>query len=389
MTWPSVLLGEVATFLNGGTPSRAKPEFFEGNIPWITGADVPVGDKFVNTSRSYISNEGVSQSATNLVPAGTVLLVTRTGVGKAAIAGVDLAFSQDITAVVHDPQRVDRDFLLHALRHESHRYKSLAQGATIKGITREVVESTVLPLPSIEEQRRIASILDAADALRTKRRQALEKLDSLTQSIFIDMFGDPISNPKGWTMRPFNELCPSHLGKMLDQKKQTGLHLRPYVRNTNVRWFKLDLNDVAQMDFDDRDRPKYRLEPGDVLICEGGEPGRAAVWRGELSECYFQKAVHRGRPAVGLATSDFVVHLLAQLARRGGLVDHISSATIAHLTGERLKSMLVIAPPVALQQAFSSLVNQLDGADACASESLARLDSLFASLQHRAFRGEL
>jgi len=300
-------------------------------------------------------------------------------------------WASDCTTVnVLDPAHTSDSYVFHFLKAiQSTTIASFRRGAAQPHVYAKDIQEIQVPLPPIEEQRRIASILDAADALRTKRRQALAKLDTLTQAIFIDMFGDPVANTKRWPKLPFNELCPSHLGKMLDQKKQTGLHLRPYVRNTNVRWLKLDLDDVAQMDFDERDRTKYRLEHGDVLICEGGEPGRAAVWRGEIDECYFQKAVHRGRPAKDLATSDFVVHLLAQLARGGGLVDHISSATIAHLTGERLKSMEVIAPPVAVQQAFGSLVDRLDDERACASKSLTRLDTVFASLQHRAFRGEL
>src|SRR5690606_15388698 len=158
-------------------------------------------------------------------------------------------------------------------------------------------------------------------ALRSKRRQALAKLDSLVQATFIDMFGDPLRNDRGWAKRPFQELCPSHLGKMLDQKQQTGLHTRPYLRNSNVRWFEFDLTDLAEMDVDSGARDKYRLSAGDVLICEGGEPGRAAIWRGEVEECYFQKALHRGRPNPEMATSEFIVHLLRRLADRGGLVD--------------------------------------------------------------------
>jgi type I restriction enzyme S subunit len=143
------------------------------------------------------------------------------------------------------------------------------------------------------------------------------------------------------------------------------------------------------MDFDERDRAKYLLHPGDVLICEGGEPGRAAVWRGEIAECYFQKAVHRGRPVDRLATGDFLVHLLAELARRGGLLDHISSATISHLTGERLKSMGVIAPPFESQVEFGQKAASLRSLRESASTSLAHFDNMFGALQHRAFRGGL
>src|SRR6185436_1585821 len=125
------------------------------------------------------------------------------------------------------------------------------------------------------------------------------------------------------------------LGKMLDQKQQTGELRRPYLRNANVQWFRFDLRDVLQMDFDDDDRRILRLQPGDLLICEGGEPGRAAVWQGEIEECYFQKALHRARPNRRLATSDYLAWMFWFLVQRG-LLSGVTSATIAHLTGEKL-----------------------------------------------------
>jgi type I restriction enzyme S subunit len=374
VTWPTVLLGEVASFLNGGTPSRARPEFFEGNIPWITGADILVADKFVNTSRSCISDDGIKHSATNLVPAGTVLLVTRTGVGKAAIAGMDLAFSQDITAVLPDPQRVDRDFLLHALRHESPRYKSLAQGATIKGITREVVESTVLPLPPIEEQRRIASILDAADALRTKRRQALAKLNTLTQSIFIDMFGDPCSNDVRYVRRSVGDLALNEDAKrvpvkMSDRALVSGTY--PYYGASGV------------IDYVD----DYLFEGQRLLVAEDGA-----------------NLLARSSPVAFLANGKFWVnnhaHVLAdngeanltflrQAIESLDLVPFVTGSAQPKLTRKMLDSVAVPAPPRSAQDEFEARVQALRLVETASTQCLEHLDALFASLQHRAFRGEL
>lgn len=262
-------------------------------------------------------------------------------------------------------------------------------GSTRAKLTKAGASRIPIPIPPIAEQRRIAAILDAADALRAKRRQAIVKLDTLTQAMFIDMFGDPLANERGWKRLAFEELCPSHLGKMLDQKQQTGMHVRPYLRNTNVRWFGFDLAELAAMDFDSVARKKYRLVDGDVLICEGGEPGRAAIWRGEIEECYFQKALHRGRPNPDLATPEFIVHLLKRLADRGGLVDHISTATIAHLTGKRLKTMQVIAPPIDLQQSFAIRAVAAEEQRDAVTASAADFDLLFSAIQQRAFRGDL
>lgn len=251
------------------------------------------------------------------------------------------------------------------------------------------VAKIVIPLPPLPEQRRIADVLDRAEALRAKRRAALAELDELTQSIFLDMFGDPVTNPKGWPKHEFDKVCETRLGKMLDQKQQTGLNRKPYLRNANVQWFRFDLSEVFEMDFDSAAQKVFRLREGDLVICEGGQPGRASIWRGELAECYYQKALHRARPRISSANVEYLVWLLWFLSNRGGLGDHVTTATISHLTGEKLKAMPIPLPPLALQHEFATRVAAVERVKAAQRASLAELDELFASLQQRAFRGEL
>ncbi len=143
------------------------------------------------------------------------------------------------------------------------------------------------------------------------------------------------------------------------------------------------------MDFDEATREEFRLKNGDLLICEGGEPGRAAIWRGQLKECYYQKALHRARPNETLANPEYLVWLLFFLSMGGGLRDYVTSATIAHLTGEKLKAMRILLPPISLQHEFARRVAAVEKQKAAHRASLAEMDNLFASLQHRAFRGEL
>ncbi|WP_213379405.1 restriction endonuclease subunit S [Allochromatium tepidum] len=281
---------------------------------------------------------------------------------------------------------VDLGFLCRVL--ENYDVTPWVTGTTRGKLTQAGAAQIVVPLPPLPEQRRIAEILDKADALRAKRRAALAQLDTLTQSIFLDMFGDPATNPKGWPKKPFGEVCETRLGKMLDQKQQTGQNRRPYLRNANVQWFRFDITNLLEMDFDEDERRILRLQPGDLLICEGGEPGRAAVWQGEIEECYFQKALHRARPDRRLAAPDYLAWLLWFLVKRGGL-SGVTSATIAHLTGEKLAVLPTMLPPVDLQRLFVCRVAGIKTLATNQRASLHQLDALFASLQHRAFRGEL
>lgn len=131
------------------------------------------------------------------------------------------------------------------------------------------------------------------------------------------------------------------LGKMLSPKSKTGNHLFPYLRNQNVQWQHFDLTDMATMDFSQQEREKFKLLPGDLLVCEGGEPGRCAVWGGNREDCYYQKALHRVRPKKGVADSEFLALWLRFQALTGAFEDQNSKTTIAHLPLVRLKQLPV------------------------------------------------
>ncbi|MDF0651758.1 MAG: restriction endonuclease subunit S [Nitrospira sp.] len=287
-----------------------------------------------------------------------------------------------------DKEALDVRYLFHFMSIYVEQLRSMSVGGVIKYIKLGYLTDAKIVIPPLSEQRRIAAILDKADELRAKRRAALAQLDTLTQSIFLDMFGDPATNPKGWIKKPFGQVCETRLGKMLDQKQQTGKHRRPYLRNANVQWFRFDLSDVFEMDFDEDDRRILNLQPGDLLICEGGEPGRAAVWQDELEECYFQKALHRARPNKKLAIAEYICWLLWFLAQREKLTG-VTSATIAHLTGEKLSVLPTLLPPLELQLRFTEILCAIQAVARDQLAGLRNLDALFASLQHRAFRGEL
>ena len=268
-----------------------------------------------------------------------------------------------------------------------HQIKGAVRGAAQGGVNSTTLRSLVLPLPDLTEQQRIAGRLKQADRLVRTLRYALELTDTFLPAAFLELFGDPVTSQLGWKISPFEEVAPSRLGKMLDANQQTGKHGRPYLRNENVQWDRFDLTEVSVMDFDAGDREEFLLSPGDLLICEGGEPGRCAIWRGELPECYFQKALHRARPVLSKAIPEYLVHLLWSLARRGGLADYVTSATIAHLTGEKLKLMPIPVPPLPLQQRFATLVERVECLRAVQREALREAEHLFASLLHRAFSG--
>ena len=203
------------------------------------------------------------------------------------------------------------------------------------------------------------------------------------------MFGDPRLNPFNYPKRKFDDFADSKLGKMLDKGKVRGDRTLPYLRNANVRWFAFELSDVSGMDFFEKELERFRVKQGDLLICEGGEPGRCAIWRGEVDEIYYQKALHRVRVDREIAIPEYIEYWFFMATNLGMLTDTVTSATIAHLTGAKLKSLEIALPPISAQ---IELANKLESISKHRLQQEAQsyvLNQAFASLQSRAFRGEL
>ena len=174
--WPMVKLGGIARFVSGGTPDRNNKAYYLGQIPWISGADI--SDSGHVQIRRRITEEAAEQSATSVVESGTLLLVTRTSIGKIALAPKDLAFSQDITGIFPNDAVILRKYLESFIRSiGAEQLKTRARGVTIKGVNRKDVEELKIPLPPLGEQKRIAEILgEVSKAVELVSRQ-LEILD--------------------------------------------------------------------------------------------------------------------------------------------------------------------------------------------------------------------
>ncbi len=385
------LLGHLCQFLNGGTPGKDKPHYFEGNIPWITSADIagPIAD----TARSFITDEAIQNSSTNKVPKGTVLLVTRTGVGKVAIAGIDLCFSQDITAIKPEPSRLETGYLVHFLRTKRDHFERLARGATIKGVTRDVVTDLEIPLPPLPEQRRIAAILDQADALRAKRREALAELDQLTKSIFIEIFGDPVTNPKGWPVTRLKSYLLDVTNGLTRRKSEVedGEHI--VLRLRDIRSESIDFSAPNRITLNENERAKYQVAPGELLFIRvNGNPeyvGRCALFEGHPEKVFFNDHVMRVRLKSGLA-GGYLSHFLNRPEGKREIAKHRKTSAGQHtINQDGLGAIALPIPDESLQHQFLDRVIAVHRMKSAQMSALTELVSLFSSLQHRAFRGEL
>jgi type I restriction enzyme S subunit len=318
-----------------------------------------------------------------------IMLVWDGSVGQMGFGRSGYVGSTMVKLKVKNKKQFSPFFIYRFLQTKSEYLKRKATGATIMHINRKSLERLEISDLDLNDQLHIANLLTKAENLISQRKESIRLLDEFLKSTFLEMFGDPIANIKKWKLLQVSEYGESRLGKMLDGKKIIGNNLKPYLRNSNVLWFGFKLDDLLEMDFDEKDKIEFSLRHEDILMCEGGEIGRCAIWRDELEECYFQKAIHRIRLNKEIALSEYFVYMFWIYTMNGGLNKYMGAATISHLTGEKLKKMKLPIPPIALQTQFAQIVEKTETLKTQYQQSLQELENLYGSLSQRAFRGEL
>jgi type I restriction enzyme, S subunit len=262
-------------------------------------------------------------------------------------------------------------------------------------LNREQLFAWETTLPPLQEQHGITARLRDQLAEVTKARAALETQLDAAQGLPAAHLRSILDSPTAqqWPIRRLGEVCDIQLGKMLSPKSKTGANPRPYLRNADVQWGRFALDNTATMDFSEAEAQKFTLRPGDLLVCEGGEPGRAAVWSGQITPCYYQKALHRLRPHDQAVDPFFVMFRLWLGALKNEFTDSHAKTTIAHLPAIRLANLPLRVPPLAQQKHLVTKL-QSDFSEALQlqtvfAERLAALNHLPAALLREAFAGRI
>ena len=369
--------GDVCSVRKGTTITEKEATI--GEVPVVAGGMKP----------SYYHDES------NRLPGSITISASGANAGFVSYWGCPIWASDCTTIEPKDPAQVSARYVFHYLKSiEATVILSFRRGAAQPHVYARDLQEIMMPLPPIEEQRRIASILDAADALRSKRRQALVKLDTLTQAIFIDMFGDPLVNPMGWSMSRLGDLAL----KFSDGPFGSNLKSSHYVPD-GVRVIRLQNIGVGQFVDDDKafisrshfaTLSKHECRPGDVLVGTMGDPNLRACSQPEWLSLAINKAdCVQVRPDPSVIDGMWLCAVLNNRHTLAAAADLVTGQTRVRISMGRLRELKVPRPPVEMQRRFGEAMADLEVVGDRLRFASSRTEGLFASLQHRAFRGEL
>lgn len=397
--WVECTLGELATVQSGGTPARGINSYWNGDIPWAKISDIK--EMYVDKTTEFITEEGLKNSSTRIFPKGTILFTIFATLGKIGILNIDAATNQAIAGITPS-KAIDDKYLTYALIDLSNSISEYGKGVAQKNINQAILKDTIIPLPPLAEQNRIVDKLDRLfaqlETIKTSMANIPLLLKDFRQQVLTQAVTGKLTEEwrKGkklneWQESPLSDFSDARLGKMLDNAKNSG-ELVSYLGNINVRWSEIDFSDLKQMKVEPKELHKYELLKGDILVCEGGEPGRAAIWKYNRNDVIFQKALHRIRLNENVLP-DFFLYNLKIDSQNNKLEQLFTGTTIKHLTGRSFSTYTILIPETKEQQEIVRRVENLFAkADAIEQQYKtlkASIDTLPQALLHKAFKGEL
>jgi type I restriction enzyme S subunit len=380
-------LGSLVDIRGGGTPSKAVPEYWGGGIPWASVKDFKSTE--ISTTADSITLEAIKNSATHLIPAGSIIVPTRMALGKVAVNTVDIAINQDLKAlIVKDANKLDQRYLLRFLESKSDFLESQGKGATVKGITLDVLRDLEIPLPPLAEQKRIAAILDKADAIRRKRQQAIKLADEFLRSVFLDMFGDPVSNPKGWPCLKLENLVSKPITYGILKPEEFVPNGIPMLRIQDLTQGIIDTASEFHL-VSEKLSCQYKrtiLEGGEIVISLVGSIGIVARVPYELHGAN----VHRNLGVIQLKDSSIAEYITSfmQLPQFMQILERVSKGGVHKLLNlADVKEIEIPMPTLDVIEKYTEIKLHLKGlVTKCES---AKKELIFESLSQKAFSGQL
>ena len=389
MSWPLVPLSYICDINIGKTPSRSNPSYWGEGYPWLSIADMNQGRDILVT-KEEITESAVNESNIKIVPKGTVLFSFKLSIGKIGITQRSMYTNEAIAALpIKDQSRLCNEYLIYALtRIDASRTTDRAvMGATLN---KKKLSELKIPLPPLKEQKRIAAILDKADAIRRKRQQAIQLANELLRSVFLDMFGNQLYSRDGQLLVPMEHYCErivvGHVGSTSEFYTESGVN---FLRTQNVRPMWIDERDMRQImpEFHDKLK-KSQVAAGDILISRvGANRGMAAVVPQHLDGANCANIIVARTNKLGIP--EFIAYLVNSEYGQNTLVGSTVGAAQGVINTATVKEWLVPNVAVEKQRKFVDIYQKTIAGLNEQKQHATNALGLFRALLQRAFRGEL
>ncbi|KAF1083031.1 MAG: Type I restriction-modification system, specificity subunit S [Candidatus Rifleibacterium amylolyticum] len=391
MSWRKVKLSEIFDIARGGSPRPIDSYISDAPdaVNWVSIKDASESGKYIRSTKLKIKPEGVSKS--RLVKPGDFLLTNSMSFGRPYIMQTTGCIHDGWLVLSDKSGGVDPDFLYYLLGSPEmyQEFAKKAAGAVVKNLNIDLVKGVSVSLPPLPVQKKIAAVLEKADELRRKREEQIKRLDDLLQATFLDMFGDPVTNPKGWPIVQIKDFADVRIGPF-----GSLLHVEDYVENgvplvnpSHIANGVIVPDQKLTLSYEKFDElSAYALTKGDVVIGRRGEIGRCAVVKDERLFC------GTGSMFVRIKNS-FIPEILQKIISSDQIKQYLLNqsvgVTMKNLNASIIKELGIPKLPLSLQNQFYNISQRLIQTKQNIQSSAITTSSMFNSLMQRAFKGEL
>ena len=383
-------LGEVCTIVSGSTPKTSVTSYWDGNIKWVTPAELNEDTFYIMDSIRHITEEGKEKTGLSYLPTGTVILSSRAPIGKTAIAGCEMCCNQGFKNLICS-DAIYNEYLYFFLKSKTDYLNSLGRGATFKEISKSIVESIEIPLPEVNQQKEIAEKFKKLEQLISLRKQQLAKLDELVKVRFVEMFGEPADNINNLPASPMTAICQiidGDRGKNYPKQEEfsdSGFCLFLNAKNVTAQGFSFE-NCTYITEEKDALLRNGKLCRGDVVLTTRGTIGNLAFY--DTSVPYKNIRINSGM--VILRMNKQVVSEIFFIEQFKMQLDSIKSRIASgsaqpQLPISTMNKIEMILPPIELQNQFAAFVECVDKQKQTVQQSLEKLELMKKALMQEYF----
>lgn len=378
--WEYKKLGEVCEVVTGTTPKTNIPEYWGKGHYWVTPAELNDTTVYIDKTERQITDEALSKTKLRLLPVGTVLLSSRAPIGKVAIANAEMYCNQGFKNCICS-ETIYNKYLFYFLRLKKDYLNSLGRGATFKEISKSIVESIKIPLPPKSTQLAIVSELDKINELIRLKKEQLKDFDNLAQSLFYEMFGDPVENEKGWEVKKLGDICDVRDGTH-DSPKYLQNSEYILITSKNIVNGRIDFENVNYISEEDyiKINKRSKVDNGDIIMPMIGTIGNPIIAHIDETHKFCIKNVALIKfLADSTVNNIFILNLMRCSSFNNYLLNQNKGGTQKFVALGAIRKLPIPLPPLSLQHLFAQRIEQIDREKSEVQKSIQDLETLLAS----------